>query len=159
MALQSAFKFTNTTESENSVTPISLGVLENYAVERDTARQCALDNKTAPIDAMELVSYRSRDIARVDTDLNIQHPGPVKSGIQYSVMVQDTLVTTDTGDATFRVDEPIVAMLSVRHPKSGNISNELVSQVVIRLLSACMRADGTFRFDDLMRSAERPVVD
>jgi hypothetical protein len=157
MAKTSTFKYTNTTASANDVTAIALDVIGNYAVERDTARNAVLNNKTAPIDAQEVISYRSADIAEVRNSLNIQNPAKVGSGIQYSVQIEDTLVTEDSS-TDFRVDEPIVATLSIRHGKSGNITNAIVAQVVTRLISACMRADGTWRFDDLMRSAERPVV-
>lgn len=159
MSRTSTFKFSNTTASTHDVTPIVLGLTSNYALEADTADQVVLNNKTAPIDAMEKVTFRSRAIGQVNHDLNLQYPSPVKGGIQYSVAVEDTLVTEESTDATFRIDEPIVATLSIRHPKSGNITNALVAQVVTRLISCLLRADGTWRFDDLMRSAERPIVD
>lgn len=159
MSKVSAFGFTNTTAGSNTVTPLALGLTTNYAVKTDKSDEAALNNKTAPIDIEEIVTYRSRDIATVNTSLNIQYPSPVKSGIQYQVQVEDTLSTTDTADADFRVDEPIVMSLTVRHPKSGNISNTQVGTVFLRLISSLMKTDGTWRFDDLMRSAERPVSD
>jgi hypothetical protein len=157
MSKTSSFKFTNTTDSTVDITPKQLDVVDNYAVERDTARAAILNNKTAPIDAQELIEYRSALIAEVNNDLNIQNPARVGKGIIYSVQVQDTLVTEDS-DTDFRVDEPIVATLQVRHPRSGNISGSIVGDVVTRLISACRYADGSWRFDDLMRSAERPVA-
>jgi hypothetical protein len=159
MAKTSAFGFSNTTAATVDITPIALGLTSNYSVTADTANEARLNNKTAPIDVEELVWYKTRSIPKVDSDLNIQYPSPVKGGVQYFVTVEDTLSTTDSADATFRVDEPIVAQLSIRHPKSGNVTAALVGQVVTRLLSACRRNDGSWRFDDLMRSAERPVVD
>jgi hypothetical protein len=159
MSKSSSFGFTNTTDSGNTVTPKALGLTANYAVKTDTADTAVLNNKTAPIDVEEIVTFRSRDIQTVNTGLNIQYPSPVKKGIQYQVMVEDTLSTIDTADADFRVDEPIVMQLTVRHPKSGNITNAEVGTVFTRLISSLMKADGSWRFDDLMRAAERPVVD
>jgi hypothetical protein len=159
MAKVSAFGFTNTTASTNSVTPLLLSLTSNYAVKEDSANTAVLNNKTAPIDIEELVTFRSRDIQQVNTDLNIQYPSPVKKGIQYQVMVEDTYSTTDTADPDFRVDEPIVMQLTIRHPKSGNITNAALGTVFLRLISTLMKADGSWRFDDLMRSAERPVID
>jgi hypothetical protein len=159
MAKVSAFGFTNTTAGSNTVTPIALGLTSNYAVKADTADQAILNNKTAPIDIEEIVTFRSRNIPTVNTSLNIQYASPVKSGIQYQVMVEDTLSTTDSVDADFRIDEPIVMQLTVRHPKSGNIGNAQVGAVFLRLISSLMKTDGSWRFDDLMRSAERPVAD
>jgi len=159
MSKSSAFLFTNNVESTHPVTPKVLGLTTNYAVTADTANDAVLSNKTAPVDAEEIVSYRSRTVSQINTQLNIQNPAKVSGGIQYSINIEDTLVTTDSDDSSFRVDEPIVATLSIRHGKSGNITNAIVAQVVNRLISACLREDGTWRFDDLMRSAERPVAD
>lgn len=159
MAKSSAFGFTNTTASANDVTAIALGLTTNYAVAEDTADSALLNNKTAPIDVEEKITFRTRNIAQVNTSLNNQYPSPVKNGIQYQVMIEDMLSTTDSADTTFRVDEPIVAQLTVRHPKSGNITGTLVKQVIVRLISALIKTDGSWRLDDLMRSAERPVSD
>lgn len=159
MAKISNFRFTNTTDSTHTITPKLLGFVANYSVKTDTADDVILNNKTAPIDCEELVEFRSRPIAKVNTNLNLQYPSPIKSGIQYQVVVEDTLSTTDDTDSEFRVDEPIVCQITIRHPRSGNIGNDQVSAVVMRAISALVRADGTWRFDDLMRSAERPVVD
>jgi hypothetical protein len=156
---QSTFSFTNTTDGSHTVTPPALGLTTNYALANEDANNAVLNNKTAPIDAEEIVTFRSRPIAQVNTDLNIQYPSPVKSGIQYQIQIEDVLTTTDSEDASFRVDEPIVALLTIRHPKSGNINNDIIGTVVRRLVGCIMKADGTWRFDDLMRSAERPVVD
>jgi len=155
----SAFQFTNTTDQAVAVTPKKLGLVTNYAVERDTARRAQLNNKTAPMDAQEIISYSSRDLQVVNTDLPVLNPARVKAGLLYQIEVQDLLVTTDTDDANFRVDEPIIASLQIRHGKSGNITSDIVAQVVTRLISALRHDDGTWRFSDLMRSAERPVAD
>lgn len=159
MARTSAFGYTNTTPSTtDTVVPIKIGPTTNYAVTEETANRAVLSNKTAPVDVEEIISYKSQNIPQVNTDLNIQYPSPVKKGIQYMVMVENTLSTTDSADPSFRMDEPIVAYLTVRHPKSGNITNTQVAAVVTRLISACKREDGTWRFDDFMRQAERPIV-
>lgn len=159
MAITSSFGFTNITQSTHDITPFVLGVTSNYSVITDDADETVLNNKTAPVDQEELVTYRSRLLNRVDSDLNNQYPSPVKGGIQYQVVIQDMLSTRDSANASFRMDEPIVAQLTIRHPRSGNITNTHVATVVQRLISACVRSDGTWRFDDLMRSAERPIVD
>jgi hypothetical protein len=141
------------------VTQKAIGITTNYASIQEDSNTAVLNNKTAPIDAEEIVTYRSKNLPKVDTGLNIQYPSPVKTGIQYQIMIEDTLSTTDDSDPSWRVDEPVIAQLTIRHPKSGNINNDIVGQVVTRLVSAAMKADGTWRFDDLMRGAEKPVID
>ena len=159
MSKTSAFKFTNATDSTHLITPKLLSLTGNYAVETDTADDVMMNNKTAPIDAEEIIEFRSRALPKVNTNLNIQYPSTIKTGIQYQVSVEDTLTTLDSADAAFRVDEPIICQITFRHPKSGNITSTEVSTCFLRAISALMKADGTWRFDDLMRSAERPVVD
>jgi hypothetical protein len=159
MALTSQFRFTNVSDGEHSVTQKAIGITTNYASIQEDSSTAVLNNKTAPIDAEEIVTYRSKNLPKVDTGLNIQYPSPVKTGIQYQIMVEDTLSTTDNADPSWRVDEPIIAQLTIRHPRSGNITNDIIGQVVTRLVSAAMKADGTWRFDDLMRGAEKPVID
>jgi hypothetical protein len=159
MAKTSSFGFTNSTDSSNEVTMKSLGLTSNYSLVTDNADVATLNNKTAPVDQEEIVSFRSRDIGSVNTSLNIQYPSKVKSGIEYSLKIEDTLSTTDSADADFRVDEPIICNITFRHPKSGNITGDLVANVFVRAISSLMKADGSWRFNDLMRSAERPVED
>jgi hypothetical protein len=159
MAKQSQFGFTNIMDGSNTITPKALGLTTNYALTGEDANNAILNNKTAPIDAEEIVTYRSRSIPVVNTDLNIQNPSKVKGGVQYQVQLEDVLVTTDSDDASFRVDEPIVAMLTVRHPRSGNITEQHVATIFNRLISCLMKSDGTWRFADLMRGAERPIAD
>jgi hypothetical protein len=160
MARTSTFGFTNKTAGSVTVTPLALGLTTNYALMQDSSNQAVLNNKTAPIDVQEIISYRSQNLDKIRNQLNIQYPAPVtNSGVQYGVQMEETLTTTDSGDASFRVDEPIVMTLTVRHPKSGNIGNSQISEVFLRLISSLMRVDGTWRFDDLMRSAERPVTE
>jgi hypothetical protein len=159
MARTSQFRFTNTTLGSNDVKQVALGLTANYALQQDSADVVKLNNKTAPIDAEEIISFRSRDIGKVPTPVNIQYPSPITSGVEYSVRIDDVLSTTDSVDTDFRVDEPIVCSIAFRHPKSGNITGAHVAAVFQRAISTLMKADGTWRFDDLMRSAERPVTD
>jgi hypothetical protein len=159
MALTSAFLFTNVTGQSTDITPVSLGLTTNYAISSETANQSDLSNKTAPVDAEELITYRSRPIPSVNTSLDIRNPAPVKSGVQYQVVLEETLVTTDSSDASYRVDEPIVMQLLVRHPKSGNITSAKIAEVFTRLAGSLRKVDGTWRFEDLMRGAERPIAE
>jgi len=159
MSKVSNYGFTNKTQSSHTVTPYDLGLVSNYALAEEDATNAVLNNKTAPIDAEEMVTFRARQIATVNTGLNIQNPSKVKGGVQYQVQVEAIRSTTDTDDSSFRVDEPIVALLTVRHPKSANFTASAVEEILTRLWSCLYKADGTSRIDDLMRGAERPVVD
>jgi len=153
------FLYTNKgTENSHHVVADCIGLTTNYSFTADTSEECTLDNKTAPI-GTELITYQCRDIKNVNTALNVQYPSPVKSGVQYTIKLEDLARVTDTTDASFCVDEPIVITLSIRHHKADLITNDVVTTAFKRLVSSIERTNGTFRFDDLMRSAERPIAE
>lgn len=156
MSLTSSFGYTNVTDNTVKVTPKSLAVVTNYANIEESSTQVVLDNKTSPLDQQELVTFNCRPLPIVNTKANVRYPAKVQSGVQYTVQIEEVLKTTSTDDAAFRVDEPIVMSLMIRHPKSGNITPAIVTEVLCRLLGACQKADGSFRWSDLMRSALDP---
>ena len=159
MSKVSKFGFTNTTASTKVETPIAIAPVSNYALKQDEPTTVELDNKTCPIDQGELLSYKCQDVKRVATTQDILFPAPVSSGLQYVIKLEEILSTTDAADPSYRVDEPIVAYLTIRHPKSGNITSDTIGQVIDRLMGACRKADGSWRFNELMRSSLKPTVD
>jgi hypothetical protein len=159
MSKVSNFAYTNVTPGDHPVTPYELGLTTLYTKDVSNADLCVLENLTTPTDAAERIAYRSKLIPQVNHNLNIQYPGPVKKGVTYTIEVQETLSTTDTEHADYRVDDPIVMYLTVRHSRSGVITEAKIAEVFRRLCSAIYKEDGTTRFGDLMRGSETPVVD
>lgn len=157
MSKTSSFGFTNSTISEvKTLAPSLLGIVDNYALKEDEPTQVVEDNKTAPLDQPEIITFRCRDIAQVNSGISNQYPAPVSTGVQYVIQVDELLSTRDD-TIGYRVDDPIVAYLTIRHPKSGNVTANHIEQVLQRLLGACYKDDGTSRFSDLMRSALKPT--
>jgi hypothetical protein len=159
MAMSTSFGFTNTTTAAHrSTTLCDPGVLENYALVLDEPTECRLINTTAPVDREEILSYRAKDMNKINTNLNIQNPSPVAGGIQYQVQLE-ALLTTEDAETGFRVDEPIVVQISVRHPKSGNITPFYVSEMIQRAISLMQVDSGQWRIKELMRSSLKPTAD
>jgi hypothetical protein len=159
MAMQTSFGFTNTTTSSTrSTTLCDPGVLENYALVLDEPTECRLVNTTAAVDREEVLSYRAKDMNKINTNLNIQNPSPVAGGIQYQVQLE-AILTTEDATTGFRVDEPIVVQISVRHPKSGNITPYHVSEMIQRAVSLMQTDTGAWRIKELMRSSLKPTTD
>lgn len=158
MANTSKLAVTNVTVSTKTVPITELSVVSNYAKVEDEPTVCTLSNKTCPLDQGELVTYRAVDIPKVSATQRIQNPSKVKNGIQYIVKVEEILRTKDANDNII-CDEPIVAYISIRHQKSGNITEAMVQQTLSRLNGALYKLDGTSRIGDLMRSALVPVKD
>lgn len=159
MAITTKFGFTNTTASSKTVAPIDVKMKSNYALIEDEPNSCVMSNKTCPIDQGELVSYKCQTVKNVSTAQDVLYPPKVQTGIQYVIKVEDLLSVTSDTDPNFRTDLPVVAYLTIRHTKNGAITDEIISQVVSRLLGACRKADGTWRFGDLMRSSLKPEID
>lgn len=155
MALTSTFGFTNVVANATKPIPIDIQPLTNYAKVEDEPTSCVLNNKTCPLDQGELVTYRSNELAKVTCSQELQNPAAVRNGVQYVIKVEDVLRTKDANGVVI-MDEPVVAYLTIRHQKSGNITSAHIEQVVSRVLGACMFTDGTWRFNDLMRSAVTP---
>jgi hypothetical protein len=159
MAKTSSWGFSNTTGSTHkTITPVALGLVTNYALADDQADAVVLDNKTAPLDQQETITFRYREIPKVNTNVTVQYPAPVTVGCQYIVSLEEVLKTEDAS-VGYRVDDPIVAQLTIRHPKSGNISSSHIETILTRLVGALYADDGTCRINDLMRSALKPVSD
>lgn len=159
MAKVSTFGYTNKVASTVNLTPVNVKCVTNYSRIENEPDVCVLSNKTTPLDQGEIITIRANDLAKVSCSQEIQHPAPVRNGIQYVVKVEDILRTTDTVSGDIVMDEPVVAYLTIRHQKSGNITPALVTEIVTRVIGACQRSDGTWRFDDLMRSAITPIAD
>jgi hypothetical protein len=159
MSKTSTFLYSNTEAGAHDVDQVALGLTTNYAIASEREDVVKLNNKTAPIDAEEIIELRYRELDQLKTYANNTNAMKLNSGIEYSVRIDDILTTTDSDNPGFRVDEPIICAVTIRHPKSGNISGTQVFSVFQRAISALMKEDGTWRFDDLMRSAERPITD
>lgn len=159
MSYSSQFGYTNVTESTHLVTPIVINPLTDYALKVDEPTQVVMENKTTPLNQTEVLSYMCSDVKKVSTVCDIQRPSTVTTGVQYVIKLDAVLKTTSSTDAAFEVDEPVVAYLTIRHQKSGNVSNAMVGDVVERLLGSCRKADGSWRFGELMRSALKPTND
>jgi hypothetical protein len=155
--MASTFSFTNNTVSSNTVPSYDLGILTNYAKIEDEPDTAKLSNTTATLDQGELITYRCSNINRVSSEQVIQHPAPVRNGVQYVAKVEEILRTTDSA-GNIIMDEPIVAYVVIRHQRSSNITTGIVDQVYQRLQGAILKSDGTTRFGDMMHSALVPTV-
>lgn len=157
--MTSSFSFTNISDMASvKVTPVEIDPISTYAKSEDSATNCELKNKTCDLGQGEMLSFQCTGINNVSTKQPILNPAKVLSGVQYIVRLDEILRTKDIAGNVI-CDEPIVMYLTVRHPNSSNIEPTHVEEVFKRLVGACLRNDGSYRFDDLMLSALAPVAD
>jgi hypothetical protein len=159
--LSSSFKYTNTTAAASkSISLVDMKEVENYALIEDEPNKVQLDNTTAPVDASEVLIYRGKRVDKVNTNLTLpSKTSVVTKGVQYAIQLEGDIVTTDSDDSTFRQDDPVIMYLTVIHPISGFVSDSLLGQHLGRLVSACQKEDGTWRFNELMRLGLKPTED
>lgn len=159
MANTSSFSYSNVTAG-TSVATTKMGPTTNYAKVMDEPTEARFTNKTASLDQGELVTYRSREIANVSTYQAVVNPPRfTPAGVEYGVRV-DEILRTVNAEGDIVCDEPIVASLTIKHPKSSNVTSAIVTQVVTRLLGSVYDETAkAYRWDDLMRSALVPTED
>lgn len=159
MALVSSWGYTNTTDSTTAITLKQMGEYSNYAKVSDEPTEARYKNRTSPLNQAEVVTYRCQP-QKVSTSEPLAFPGPSRDGVFYTIKIEDVLRTTDSADPTYAVDEPISMWLSIKHTSSNNWTNAQVVGVLQRLLGLCYNeTSGTWRFEDLMRSALTPTQD
>lgn len=148
----SNFGFTNTTENAmaTAIQPIDLQLKTDYAVVQTGSGFSRLDNKTAPVDLSENITFRYNAIKSVGNSLTNLNPSPIKGGIQYLVKL-DALQRTTNEKTGAVVDEPITVQITFRHGLSSNITAETITTLLVRAISSLYKSDGTSRIGDLMR--------
>lgn len=149
--------YTNVTEASTKVVLFDLGLITNYAVITDEPSQVVLDNTTCSLDQQELISYRRRKVGNVNTDLNIQYPAKVRSGVSYAYQIEETV--SDSDELMGRQDHPLKLYLTAVHDLSGAITNDILDEALRRLLSSIPMKDGKFQLLNTARGALRPQSD
>lgn len=153
------FTFTNTAESAVTLKPTALGFNENYSLVEDEPGRLVLTNSTADVDAGERISFTKSKLAKVTTDQDVLYPARVQTGVQCQVRLEAIAKSTSQEDPLFRVDRPFVGILTIRDEMSGDVSDAMVKQVLLRMLGAVIKEDGTTRFSDMAKGALRPTVE
>lgn len=150
--MTSDFTFTNKLTDESN----KLGK-DNYAVVTSDPGKVILENITTNVDATEIITFLGSYSNGCSTTLPISATTrPTEKSVQFQIKVEDTLRTLDDKQAPIE-DDPIVAYLTVRLPRSGAVSNENIATVVNRVLAACKDGQGNYRFDELRRLALEPT--
>lgn len=156
MAKNTDVGYSNKTASSKTFTLTKLGELSNYSIVEDEAGVTLLANTTGSLENAERISIKAQTIPEVKVSQGVAYPAPVKQGVQFSVKVEEVYSTTDSTDPSYRIDEPIVATLTVKHNQSSTFSDEAVQTAIGRVLSILFCDDGTSRIPALQRLATRP---
>jgi hypothetical protein len=159
MALTHTWGYGSDAASAVSVAASAVTPVSTFALVTDEPDNCELINNSSQLDVGEMVSYSATKVNNVASKLDNQYPAPVNSGVQYVVRLDEQLLLTSASEASFKEILPVTAYVTIRHPKSGEISSAEVDTIFKRLVGACLKSDGSTRFSDLMKSALRPTTD
>lgn len=152
MALTSAFLFTNKTQAAHkSIQLYDLGI-NNYGAPETAKSETRYPNMTDQTSLRsEYIKYTHKEGKVVDSSLKPQYPSKAKSTELYGVYTEDMLVTTDSNDPTFEVDNPITIRTIICHDNDRFVTADKVEEVLARHISAFYNVDGTSKIANLMQ--------
>lgn len=143
---------TNVSPSVKEINPTVLNLFSEYASEA-TPGGTVYKNLTGPISCQERLTIKASSGQKVKLKRPIAFPPKVNQGVMYSIQLEDILSTTDSEDATFRVDNALAVTITVRHDESDYITAEHVEAAISRALGGFYYSDGTTRIPRLMKLA------
>jgi hypothetical protein len=152
------FAVHNTELATDGLNRIKMNLKSDYALVAESPNEVILSNKTTTIDQEEIITLRHKVIPKVNTNAVITYPAPVKTGVMYTVGIDEVLRLHNESMDT-NTDRPISAYLQIRHERSGDITDSVICEVLTRLVSIFWQDDGTFRVPDFVRSALQPTED
>lgn len=141
---------------ERTITPLNVLPVSTYSVLSSKRDECELLYKPSDAENEARIIYRSHRLKAVNNGLSYTMEGKGQP-VTYQVQLENVITTTDKSTGEVLAVEPIVMNLTVRHRYTKNVPAEMVSTLFTQLCGALMKSDGTWRFSDLMKSAERPT--
>lgn len=147
MAKSASFGFTNTSW---------LKINSNYdMIGAKESDKCALSNKTCALDQEERISFMSSNTSSTTVSQGVVYPSAVKASSRASVLLEEVLRETDSGDATYVQDYPIRVTVTIQGVKNAYLDDTLLSGLVAR---AKMAGDA-IGWNALLRGAVVPTSD
>lgn len=100
----------------------------DYRVLSNVPGEVVLTNVTAPVDQPEIARFAQRAKSNVylGTDIDPSAYLPVRNGTSTLVELRQTLVETDSTDATYRKLIPMRVAVTIDLPSYGNITDAIV---------------------------------
>lgn len=155
--LESSFSFTNNEAATVTMPLVALDLTKNYSKfrSRDWKEKDGypMTNNTTTLDQPELFTTRYRELQEVFSYLPNLYPPRVTGGIECGGRL-DELYRTYLPNGEILQDTPIIAFLSVKTIKNAVISDEIVTEIVHRLISGLSDpVTGNLRFNELLRGS------
>lgn len=160
MSITTTNTATNNTISDTKANIVNLGLAENYVLLEDEPGKCVMVNDTTDIDKPEAITFQTQSVKGVAGYGTPVCPSTTGRFMQASIKISDIFSSFNTDSSAEvtdgRVDDQLTMSLSFKYPLSGYVKSDVLEQMLSRLLGALYKADGTTRFNDLLRGAVKP---
>lgn len=154
MSKTSVIDATNKTASTTfNASAYKLSVLGNYALTADEPTEATYSNVTSSIERPELLQYRSRRSEKNNTGLNVPNTSDTAGYVEYGIRLQNVVHTTDNADAKVDIADPCCVNITLKHPATSRITEDIATQLLMRAVSTMFDDAGKSRLGDMMRSA------
>jgi hypothetical protein len=151
----------NKTDNEAAdIKAFNMQPVSTFGLDIDNGDICALTNSQSPIDAVARASFMAENISKVATTLTLPN-GKVVPGMHVTIKYEDSLRETVTEDSTVikKVDYPLNYSVQFRVPLIDGMDSTVNNKMLKALLGLFFKADGSTRFNQLVRSSLRPTQD
>lgn len=138
MSKSTSWGFTDTVVATKNVAVPDLSYTADYAVESYDAQKVSLVNKTSPLDQLEHLRYQCQEVPNIykGTSIDPSAYSVSRKGISVAVVLNDTLRVTESTDASYQMDLPVKATLTVVVPQSAYLSADLIASLIKRNVAA-----------------------
>lgn len=150
----------STDQTSNDVALRMPKFASTFAKTEDVAGSCTLARKAAPVDADCVYQIKAKHVDKVNLSLiKNMYPAAVSDGVQMSVRMEAVISITDSVDATYREDVPVVIQTNFIAGLNGNVSSSQLELALKAAIGAWYYTDGSTRIADLIRTATEPGKD
>lgn len=159
--MKQSFGNTDTPISGVTAPVITLPVINfnsDYRIRKSADSETIVTNVTTPFDQPESVRYSIQDVKDIykNAGLNSDQITGSKEGVSLVAQLNTTLKVTDDTATTAIGYFPITAHLVIKCPKSGYITESVLTQVIARLNGTLYAETGKTNIVALLKGALNP---
>lgn len=117
----------------------------DFRVQKNGTNDVTLVNLTSPVDRSERFRFAISDIANIYTNSGIDPSvwAANRQGQSLLIQVSEVLSVTDSADPSYRVDLPMVCNITLKTPKSGLITSDMIMTLLGRAVSGVFETGST----------------
>lgn len=129
----------------------------DYGKDSITSNEIVYSNSTSSRLEPELVTYRAKEINKVNSDIKVSYPAQIKSGMQATIQLDTIAVSTDSATGT-TTEYPCKSYITINVPNA--VPDSIVEELFNRQVSVCFNDNfDELRFLKLLKGVEDVAED